>query len=392
VRKRELALLWVGITGVLLNGAASGVYAESNEKPAVVSSLSAQLYGYIRLDAAFDTTRIYPGNYALWVKSFSGSRGNDNQLNITANQSRIGLNLNGPEWRGGKTGGKIEFDFYGGGPENKSALMMRHAYFEINWPASEFGILAGQTWDVVAPLAPDTVNFLVCATAGEIGYRRPQLRLSQGIGLGGESKLTLNASVSREIGETLTGLTYTESTNPAFQGSVALTAPLLTRKPMMLALSGLRGKEEFDTTPAKTYEVYDSWAVSLDLMLPVVDGVTLKANAWKGSNLDAYLGGILQGVNAVENEAINCRGGWVSLNVVPKVGTQCNAGASIDAPEAGQVPVDGRTQNSVIFANVIQSLNNTFQAAFELSYWKTLYKDADSGNSLRYQAALVYNF
>ena len=136
--KRGLHALWV--LGLCLGwslGFAVLAGADGGDKTAVLSNLTAQLYGYIRLDAAYDTARIFPGNYALWVKSAYLNRSDDAQLDLTANQTRLGLNLTGPEVAGAKSSGKLEFDFYGGGVENKSNPMMRHAYMELNWAASD---------------------------------------------------------------------------------------------------------------------------------------------------------------------------------------------------------------------------------------------------------------
>jgi hypothetical protein len=371
--------------------------AEGTEKPAVLSSLSAQIYGYVRLDAAYDTARIYPGNYALWVKSAYFNRGDDAQLNLTANQTRLGLNLAGPDVAGAKSTGKVEFDFYGGGTENKPNPMMRHAYLELYWPDRDLGILLGQTWDVVSPLSPDTVNFLVCSMAGEIGYRRPQVRLTQGIGVGEKSKIVLKVAAAREIGETLTGYTYKEGPYPAVQGSVAYTAPLFTSQPVHIGVSGVWGKEEYDVNTGGWVD-FPLYALSADLALPLVDGLSLKANAWKGTNLDAYLGGILQGVNPSSRESINAQGAWVSVNVAPASDLKFNSGASVDLPQLDQLPTMAslgdsyRSQNSVVFANVIYTVSGPFQLGFEVSYWQTRYKQIETGTSMRYQAAAQYNF
>ena len=112
-------VVW-GMVGCLALGmAASAQGAEAPEKKNVLSSIDVQLYGYTRMDIGYDTSRVFPGNYAVYVKS-EGTYNDDNQLSMTANQTRLGLNLSGPEVEGTKTTGKIEMDFYGGGgTENK---------------------------------------------------------------------------------------------------------------------------------------------------------------------------------------------------------------------------------------------------------------------------------
>lgn len=366
-------------------------FAEGTEKPSVVSNLSAKIYGYVRCDLAYDTARIFTGNYALWVKSGSTNRSNDAGLNLTANQTRLGLGLSGPEVAGARSSGIIEFDFYGGGVENKSLLMMRHAYLELYWPENDLGILAGQTWDVLSPLAPDTVNFLPLSMAGRLGYRRPQLRLTQGIGVGEKAKIVVKAAASREISETLTGLTYKEGPYPALQGSIAFNAPLLTSQPAHIGVSGVWGKEQYDGGPAGWIDL-PVHALSVDLALPLIDGLAVKANAWKGTNLDAFLGGVLQGVNAATLETINAQGAWACLNIVPASDWKFNAGASIDIPQGAQLAAGMRSQNACGFVNAFYTVTAPFQVGLEVSYWETMYKDDQIGTALRYQTAAIYSF
>src|SRR6266498_4931333 len=65
--------------GISDSGKASG------EKP-LTSGLSVGLYGYVKLDAAYDSSRISAGNFARWVES-EQIRRNDDEFNMTANQT-----------------------------------------------------------------------------------------------------------------------------------------------------------------------------------------------------------------------------------------------------------------------------------------------------------------
>lgn len=85
--------------------------AKTPEKPAVRSKYEMDIYGFIKVDAAYDTDRMDAGNFARWVVS-EDEGGDDDDFSITANQSRLGLNVKGPDLLGGKTSGKIEVDFY----------------------------------------------------------------------------------------------------------------------------------------------------------------------------------------------------------------------------------------------------------------------------------------
>ncbi|TRZ55560.1 MAG: hypothetical protein D4S02_17615, partial [Rhodocyclaceae bacterium] len=61
-----------------------------------------QLYGKIKADAAFDTSRTNTGNFARWVEHESTNR-DDHEMNITANETRLGLKFKGPDVGEAKT-------------------------------------------------------------------------------------------------------------------------------------------------------------------------------------------------------------------------------------------------------------------------------------------------
>ena len=60
------------------------------------------------------------------------TRNNDDEFNLTANQTRLGFNIAGPESETMKASGKVEFDFFGNyASENKAKIQMRHAYMTL---------------------------------------------------------------------------------------------------------------------------------------------------------------------------------------------------------------------------------------------------------------------
>jgi len=65
------------------------------------------------VDASYDTSRVNPGD---WVNS-QATNDNDNEFNLTANETRLGFNFTGPKTATMETSGKVEFDFYGSGAD-----------------------------------------------------------------------------------------------------------------------------------------------------------------------------------------------------------------------------------------------------------------------------------
>ncbi|UCD56941.1 MAG: hypothetical protein JSV16_14145 [Candidatus Hydrogenedentota bacterium] len=289
------------------------------QKPAVVSTYPIALYGRLKFDAAYDTARTDVGNFARWVES-EENREDDDQFNATARESRLGLIIHGPDVAGLLTSGRVEVDFYEGGAENKTRLMMRHAYLQLDWPEYDFSILAGQTSDVISPLCPYTLNYSVAWWVGNIGYRRPQFRLTKGFDLGEANSVLLQGAASRTIGDDIPydpGDTGEDAGFPTLQGRAALSFPFLTNERATVGISGHWGEEEFDLDNADSNEDLDSWSINLDFTFPIRYWLTLKGELWTGENLDSYLGGIGQGINQVKREEIASVGGWAALSFGP---------------------------------------------------------------------------
>ena len=141
------------------------------------------------------------------------------------------------------SGGLIEVDFYGGGDENKNLPMMRHAYMNLDWPEEQFSVLAGQTFDVISPLWMPTLNYTVGWWQGNIGYRRPQLRLTKGFELAKDVEFKLEAAATRDIGRANSFTasysdTGQDSSIPGLQGRASLTFPGFNSKPTTIGVSG----------------------------------------------------------------------------------------------------------------------------------------------------------
>jgi hypothetical protein len=362
------------------------------------SNLDIQLYGYIKLDAAYDTDRSSAGNYMRWVESDLDNKGHDNQFNMTANQTRLGAKISGPENNGLKTSGLVEVDFYGNGTaENKAGLMMRHAYMTLDWVDEHFTILAGQTSDVISPLVPTVLNYSVDWWVGNIGYRRPQIRLTKSTALSDDSDLKIEAAAVRTIGggdsTAWTDDGGEDAGQPGVQARVSLNLPLGGCKPSTLGFSSHWAKEEYDTNASGTSRrKYDSWSFNVDLVQPVSKTLNITGEFFTGENLSAYLGGIGQGVNLTTHQEIASNGGWLAASIGPCDKWAFNLGASMEDVKAGDVDAGNRTVNSSVFGNAIYTVNKSSTIGFELSQWHTERKGEGSSDCLRGQLSFIYKF
>ncbi|UCC97834.1 MAG: hypothetical protein JSW66_18560 [Phycisphaerales bacterium] len=373
--------------------------ADAQTHKPVWSSLDIQLYGYLKLDAAYDSSRIDNGNYAKWVEQ-ENANGDDDQFNMTANQTRLGMLINGPDGGAMSTSGRVEVDFYEGGGENKARLMMRHAYMELDWPDDRFSIIAGQTFDVISPLFPSTVNYTVGWWTGNIGYRRPQVRLTKEYGLDTQTDLRLEGAFARTIGRDNVSLAGTTDSGedagfPSLQGRASLSRPLFGPEPSTIGVSGHWGQEEYDITTGGSNREFTTWSLNLDVTQPVHKWLSIKGELFTGENLSAYLGGIGQGVTTAglnQYEEIGSTGGWIAAGLGPWDKARFNLGVGMDDVERGNVNAGDRTMNRSAFGNVFYSLNKSTEWAFELSHWRTEYHGSGDGDSLRAQASMIYKF
>ena len=373
----------------------TGTPSGDGKKP-MWSKLDVQFYVFIKGDAAYDNSRTNSGNYVLYVDR-ENDRNNDDEFNLTANETRLGVDISGPQDNSIQTSGKVEFDFYGSdAPENKAKIQMRHAFLQLLWPDSGFSLLAGQTWDVIAPLNPTTLNYTVLWDVGNIGYRRPQIRLTKDHLLSGDTSLKFQGAISRTIGRNsdlggdLTSESGEDAGFPTFQGRVGVTFPWLPAGATTVGLSGHMGQEEYDMVSGS--RDFDSWSINLDVLQPINTWLTLKAELFKGENLDSYLGGIGQGVNTDALKEIDSKGGWCAASLGPWDQWSFNAGIAIDDVDADDVDSGARTLNRAVFANAIYALNKHADIGVELSHWRTDYKGSGDADNVRLQTSLKYKF
>ncbi|MBN1823223.1 MAG: hypothetical protein JW803_02775 [Endomicrobiales bacterium] len=356
----------------------------------VGSNVNAKLYGYIKLDTAYNDSMTGYANYLKWVQS-EGINENDNEFIMTANETRFGLDFSEAESGNLKTSGKIEGEFFSGlGSENKAAFAMRHAYVQIDWPGCGTSLLMGQTWDVISPLNPATIIYHVYWWAGNVGYRHPQIRFTKKAGAA-----EIKIAASRTVGSAnafASGDTGVDSGQPTLQGRVAVSGKILTDKNTTLGVSGHAGSEEYDTSADGTNLSFKSSSLNVDLTIPLAPKLALKGEAFSGENMDDYLGGIGQGVNANLLKEIKTSGAWACVSIGPMGRSTCNIGFTSESVDEDCLNAGNKSGNSVIFANIIWDVTKALMLAAEVSSWTTKYVGMDDGKAARGHFAAKYKF
>ena len=379
------------------------------------AGLRLQIYGYVKADLTYDSQETEPKNDVTFtffvLPEVDGEK--DSQLRLGARESRLGLNLFGPDVGNWKTTGKFEMDFYGGGGSaNSYTPRMRLAYLDAAH-SSGLSIRAGQDWDTFVELAPRIVNFAYLADVGALGLRRPQVRATQEIKVAENTKIVLKVAAAQTVGQDLDGGGFDDGSDadaPTAQFNVALHQKLWCEKSARLAFSGHVGQETLDgvtktaatnaagviteTTKVTSNDAadYDTWSAQGSIFLPLTKCLAVQANVWQGVNLDTYYGGIGQGVNATLGTEIESVGGWAQLLYDPTAKLSFGLGYSVDDPEDDDLSAGMRSKNEMYLFNVAYKFTAALTGMAEYSQMTTDYLDGEDATNDRVQLAMKYAF
>ena len=394
--------------------ATSGDSATVAREPVTWSTLVAgqakiKFYGFIRFDMIYDDSRPNSFESPLYIFSEDPALGPENQQNFTMHPrlTRFGFDLKGrPLSRvgGAAVAGKLEMDFQNGGSESRQIIRIRHAYLQLAWSSTT--LLVGQTWDVIAPLIPTANNDALMWDAGNIGDRRPQIRLTWNHGAGaGAFTLAGMAGLTGAVdSQDLDGNGVRDgeaAALPNFQARAEYAAPLGADR-WSIGLSGLDGSQKTATLVAGKTEFHPR-AVAVDMRLPLRPWLTFQGEGWSGRNLSDFRGGVAQSVNTDPTSVafgreIESHGGWIEAGVRVARGWTLTPGYTVDDPDDGNLPAGttqadaGRTRNEAWYLNTRWQPESELLVGLDLLGWKTDYKAFASGDDNRLDLYVQYSF
>ncbi len=392
MRKLQIFIL---VLGLVIAVSCMNAFADQ-----VTSKVGISIYGKIKLDASYSDSTVHPGNYGVWVdQEYAGGPKDVSQMNMTADETRLGLKFKGPDYSDLETTGIIEMDYYGSaGSETKPSEVLRRAFVNLKWTDMDLSLLAGQEWDVVAPLNPGTLNYTVMFYQGNIQFRRPQIRLTKGFAVSDNVNLLLELALCRNVGTAdgayTAGDTGENAATPIFEYRGAVSFPGLSSKKTTIGLSGATGSQkEYTNATATTDKTYNVSLFAVDLNMPLVEGLGLKGEYWTGKNVSSFLGGIGQGVNTTLDKEIQATGYWAALSYKFADYWHINVGYGCDDPKNDDLNAGDKTKNEITFANVMYDLTESVSLGLEVSDLKTDYKGNDkTADATRIQGSITYSF
>lgn len=386
-----------------------------------------ELYGMLRLDIAYDSSRTNYGNYMRWVlpnKSYTQvtkdgfkyvNPGNGAELAISPRASRFGLKFKGThvEKLDADLGGLVEIDFYGGdlqkARERGAIPRWRKVYLSLGWDFLE--IRAGQDTDIFSPINPRTADMGTGQPMGNLGTRRPQLEFNFKPKVADDSRIWAQLSLGRS--GALDGADYDVTTDsdgkvtigdgnqdgdnsgvPMIQWRLAYEGPIWTERPFVIGGSGHFSQfksrsriwqSDLDPTKTTNHRI-NGYSVNLDLQMPILEWWVLRGEFFYGKNMSDVFGGVSQGVNmealgradGKAPQGVKGYGFWVDTTIQPWDIWALTVGYLNDTPDKDTLPereVDGvRYMNHAPFINNEFHLGSGFSIALQYMYAMTGYK------------------
>lgn len=346
------------------------------------------IYGTARLDVLADDSRMSDLVQPLFVLREPSTGKLDGELTMTPRQSRVGLGIDAWELdeRGHMIGeGKLEIDF--GGGAGTGVIRLRHAYATITM-FRKVEILAGQTWDLISPLAPTVQEDTLLAFAGNTGGRRPQLRLSALVDQ--KVRISVAAAATGTLDQRdLDGDGQVDGMaagTPMIQGLIELTQRMFGPEPLRVGVWGHAAREELaDGTR------YPAWSTGMHAVLPLGRAMTWSGEAYTGNNLADIGGGVGQGVG-MTGKTIHAVGGWFEAALKPTQRHTLAFGLSGDYARASDLMPGERRANGTMYGAIRYLPKPSLQLGLEYLYWRTQYQEMSAGVANRFDAHLSVLF
>jgi len=354
-------------------------------------------YGFFELAGyATDSTFQY-NDLMLFVKDENGSTSN-----ISARNTRLGLDVSIPYVTAVDLSGKFEVDFLGGlaksgMAESNVGLRMRHAYLKIGKTfktGTTLSLLAGQTWATATiPIFPNMINPSYGWGKGNLWSRLPvaELEVAQ---KAGPTCVGLKFGVAKPItGASANNGNFLEvnfdagdvSHWPSIQGQLYLKANFAGID-LLWAAGGAYGRENYvdgiKVNNAESY-VIDEETDKIKKQDNIVYGdevevwmfntalklshkyAEIQGKYFMGANLDmfGFFGGsLIKDADGYIVDSLKAQGYWAELSLKPYKGLRLSVGLSGEYTNHDQAVYD---QNDAVWVSVFWTFFDHFTPGFQ---------------------------
>ena len=344
------------------------------------------VYGFARLDVLADDARLSDVAQPMYVQRVPTGGTADGEMTMTPRLSRVGLSID--DWDLGDSGalkgeGKLEVDFAGGSGTN--AIRLRQAYAQVA-AFEKVQLLAGQTDDLFSPLIPTAQNDTQLLYAGNVGDRRPQIRMTA-LGFDGHIRVAGALATTGTLERAGMEMTPANPSRPMFQWLVEGQKRFRHVGLLKLGISGHVAREELADGSR-----HGSSSVGIHAFIPIVPMLALQGEGYLGANAADIGGGIDQGVDAMTGHRIGAKGGWLELVAAPTKRHLLAFGSSVDTADAAVLHAGDRERNGTVYAVARYKPLPTLQVAVEYLYWKTTYHEMGAAAANRWDMHLSVFF
>jgi len=388
--RKEIGEIKTDLSGLKNKAAAAVVPASQPAAPAapvipagknpILANSAIEFYGYAKADAVYSDSQAGEMTMSAPVETRD-----QKEFLMTAKETRMGLAITGPAvGEDGKVTAKVETDFWGTTTDatTTSQLRIRQAYVDLKYPT--WDVLAGQTWDFVAPLNAATLNFSALWRAGNMGDRHPQARVTKKLAR------VLGGTLTSQVGVIDTKVDDQAHTGKPVAGTFHSFEKNFFGQPLFIGAGGVYGQSDISSANSKDI---DLWAATLALKYKLTQKIALIAEGYTGANLAAFRAGSATGVD--HEKAVRTRGGFLQLTLDPTAKLQFNAGAGIDDVYTDSTSTGSSAvwdYNYSFFVNAKYQLAKNMSWGLEYQQFKTEFANQNGGDVQRIQSSLLYTF
>ncbi|WP_444678185.1 DcaP family trimeric outer membrane transporter [Halomonas sp. E19] len=374
-------LSWASMTALAF---AIGAPSASAVDIQVAGDTTASIYGFARLNMAYNFDRAGPANETYFERVEKSDNEIGDQFRMAANTSRLGFRTSTPA-AGSSIDTVFEFDFWDWDDASNARLRLASG----SWN----GILAGQNWSNYNTFVASTptVNFFGTAGSNGFGSRLNQLRYTtEGFSVALEApqvQLAPNADDSLEA-----------------HGNAVSSMPALTLRyednigDFSYSVAGVARQLKYDTGNEKdTTMGYGGFvAGAYDIGPLTIRGLV---NLSEGANSYLYLsGGLFNGADAYIDsngnlQTLSGKGASVGLSYQISPHLAMNATSGFTDVDPGDEAVGGNADrvNRNAFLNLMWTPTDRLMYGVEYGYYETELR-GERGDASRIMVAAQYSF